>query len=374
VQQIAVPVLAEIVRLASDAIVVIDATQRIRLFNDGAAAVFGYAADEVLDRPLDVLLPERVHGVHRAHVRAFADAPVAARRMGERSLVAGRRRDGTEFPAEAAITRVAAADGPVYAVVLRDITERHRAEQVHERLLREMRDAVQARDEMLGLVTHDLRNPVNAVKMLAAAILRAHDEPAATRDEALVAEHAAVMLQAAQQMDRLIQDLLDVTRLEAGRLRLVPAAVAPDALVAGALETLAPLAVARGVTLRVEIPAGLPPVHADRDRIGQVVSNLVGNAIKYTAAGGSARLVAEADGAMVRFAVHDTGIGIAEDDLPFVFDRYWQSRRTNRSGAGLGLAIARGIVEAHGGTIRLRSRVGEGTAVEFTVPVASAPV
>jgi len=133
-------------------------------------------------------------------------------------------------------------------------------------------------------------------------------------------------------------------------------------------DILAPSAVARGVLLETEIEAGLPAVEIDHDRIAQVLSNLVGNAIKFTASGGSVRMRAARGAEGVIVSVQDTGVGISTEDLPYVFDRFWQSKRTNRSGAGLGLAIANGIVRAHGGTLVLDSVLGQGTVATIALP------
>jgi PAS domain S-box-containing protein len=357
---------AAILSIAADAIICIDGERRITFFNEGASRIFGYDADEMLGQPLAVLLPMRFRAAHSAHVDAFGKSNTGARRMGERSLISGVRKNGEEFPAEAAIAHMPSVNGPVYSVVLRDVTEQRRAQETNERLLVEMEKAVKQRDEMLGLVSHDLRNPVNAVKMLAGAILRlAEDGTALPLD---VTDHATVMLQAATQMDALIQDLLDSTKLEAGRLRLAPRWTPLTPLIAAVMDTLAPVAASKGITLESRIAATLPEVYADPDRVIQVLSNLVGNSLKFTPNGGSVAVSGEVDGNMVMIAVRDTGPGIAADDLPFVFDRFWQSKRTNRSGAGLGLAIARGVVLGHGGRIWIESQPGDGTTVRLTLP------
>src|SRR5471032_1580603 len=207
---------AAIVSLAADAIVCVDAEQRITYFNEGAARVFGYEPDEMLGQPLSQLLPSRFRSAHASHIESFGASPVSARKMGERSLISGVLKNGEEFPAEAAIAHMPSERGPVYSVVLRDVTEQRRAQEMNERLLVEMEKAVKQRDEMLGLVSHDLRNPANAVKMLAGAILRSAGAGGSLVPPD-VAEHASVMLQAATQMDELIKDLLDSTLLEAGR-------------------------------------------------------------------------------------------------------------------------------------------------------------
>ena len=357
---------AAILSIAADAIICVDGEQRITFFNEGASRIFGYDADEMLGQPLAALLPMRFRGTHSSHVTSFGKSATGARRMGERSLISGVRKNGEEFPAEAAIAHMPSENGPVFSVVLRDVTEQRRVEETNQRLLVEMEKAVKQRDEMLGLVSHDLRNPVNAVKMLAAAILRSPDEGIALPAE--VTEHATVMLQAATQMDALIQDLLDSTRLESGRLRLAPNWMPVSELVSSVMGTLGPMAASKGIALESSVARALPKVYADRDRMVQVLSNLVGNALKFTPEGGSVIVSAELDGKMVLVTVRDTGPGILAEDLPFVFDRFWQSKRTNRSGAGLGLAIARGVVLGHGGRIWIESTPGSGTVVRFTLP------
>jgi PAS domain S-box-containing protein len=360
--------LAQIINAASDAIICVDQRQLITFFNDGASHIFGYDAPEVLGERLDTLIPARFHAAHRSHVRNFAHSPVTGRRMAERSRVTGMRKDGTEFAAEASIAKVVSPGGPVYAVILRDVSDERAAAHTNERLLVEMQRAVRARDDLLGLVSHDLRNPVNAVRMLAGAIVRS---AADGQVPPAVAEHAQVMQQAATQMDALIQDLLDVTRIEAGRLPIAPQPMASAILVAGALETLRPIAEARGVTLVSRIAPGTPAVLADPDRITQLFSNLIGNAVRFSPGGSEVVVEAEADVALVTFSVRDRGVGIPPEELPFVFDRFWQAKRTNRSGAGLGLSICKGIVNGHGGQIWIQSEPGQGTVVSFTLPVVT---
>lgn len=361
-------VLARVLHIASDAILCVDESQVICFFNDGATRLFGYAPSEVLGQPLSMLLPSRFHTAHAGHIRKFGDGDSSARKMAERSPIFGLRRDGQEFSAEAAIARVPTDSGTLFAVVMRDVSERRRSEALVQGALADAEKAVRDRDDLLGLVSHDLRNPVSAVKMLASALLRIPTEATATRLPVIASEHANVMLQAATQMDTLIQDLLDVTRLERGQFRLACRLQPIGALLATTADLLAPLASARGVTLESELEAGLPMVHVDPDRIAQVLSNLVGNAVKFTPHGGHVKLRALRQPGGIQIIVQDTGAGIAAEDLPLVFDRFWQSKRTDRSGAGLGLAIAQGIVRAHGGTLSLESEIGRGTSALLFLP------
>src|ERR1035437_6666369 len=359
---------AAILSVSADAIICVDRDQRITFFNEGAVSIFGYESEEILGQPLTQLLPERFRSSHGALVESFGRAQVAAsRRMGDRALISGVRKNGEEFIAEAAIAHLPSEIGSVFSVVLRDVTDQRRAQEMNERLLVEMERAVKQRDEMLALVSHDLRNPANAVKMLAGALLPGADLNG-PRPSPHVAEHAALMLQAASQMDALIQDLLDSTRLEAGRLRVSPQWSRPEDLVSAAVETLTPLALAKSITLSTNVAPGLPEVYADPGRMNQVLSNLIGNSLKFTPEGGKVTIDGIVDGKFVLFAVRDTGVGIPPADLPFVFNRFWQAKRMNRSGAGLGLAIARGIVLGHGGRIWIESTPGVETAVRFTLP------
>jgi PAS domain S-box-containing protein len=355
--------LADIVGIAADAIICIDEEQRITLFNDGAEQIFGWTSEEVMGQPLEILLPERVREVHRAHVAKFRSAPEHARKMGQRREISGLRKNGEEFPAEAAIAKVLMGDAVVYSVVLRDITEQV---ELQKRLQR----AVSTRDEVVGVVAHDLRNPVSAVKMLAAAVLKSPEGISET-----AAEQLRLIRSAALQMDRLIQDLLDITRVETGRLVVDKQRLTTIALLEGALATLRPLIEEAGLELRVDLPSSLPMVEADPERIGQVLSNLVGNAIKATTAPGCIGVSASHVDADVRIAVSDTGHGIAREQLPHVFDRFWQASVSGirARGAGLGLPIAQGIVRAHGGRIWAESEVGKGSTFYFTLPRNSAP-
>jgi PAS domain S-box-containing protein len=349
--------------ISADAVIAVDDEQRIIFFNEGAERIFGWSADEVGGKFLETLLPVRYRAAHRGHVHGFGEAHGRARLMGERQQLSGLRQNGEEFPCEASIERLEVDGKNVFAAVLRDISARQRAEDL-------LRDAVTASEEMLGIVSHDLRNPANAVKMLARSIL---DESGAPLPPHVI-ERVTVIQQAAEQIDALIQDLLDTTRLAGGRLTVTPRVVNATAIVERSIDALRPLADAGRVELRVALPAGLPEVYADPDRMAQLLSNLVGNAVKFTPPAGLVTLSAHVDGDDVLFVVADTGEGISADQLPHVFERFYQAGRSgrpvSRHGAGLGLPISRGIVEAHGGNIWIESMLGVGTTVRFSLPIA----
>jgi len=226
------------------------------------------------------------------------------------------------------------------------------------------RDAAKARDDMMAVVSHDLRNPLNTI-LLGASMIETAGLP----------ERAADMVQrmqrAAARMNDLVNDLLDLTKIDAGTLTIEPKPEVLAVVVEEALDHVRAVAVDKKVALACTVAEDMPPVAIDRHRLLQAFANLLGNAVKFTAGGGSVRIDAEhAEGAaMVR--VHDTGAGIAPEHLPHLFDRYWQAKATSSLGAGLGLFIAKGIVEAHGGTITVDSTLGVGTTFSFTLPWAA---
>jgi signal transduction histidine kinase len=245
---------------------------------------------------------------------------------------------------------------------------RERAEALaaeNARLFEQARQATQARDRMLSVVAHDLRNPLALVAMNAEMSLELLPPDAGEYHR----ETLGVICQASGRMQRLIEDLLEVSRIENGGFSLELAEHGVAALLAEAERTLRPIAEAHGIGLGVEAAAGLPTLRADGARLLQVLDNLVGNAIKFTPRGGQVRVrCAAADGGWVRFEVADTGAGIAASALPHLFDAFWQAHETDRRGVGLGLWIARSIVEAHGGRIEVHSVEGQGTTFAFLLP------
>jgi PAS domain S-box-containing protein len=357
-----------IVDIAADAIVSVDEDQIITLYNQGAERMFGYTAAEAIGQPLDLLIPPDVREIHRQHIREFAKSPVRARRMGERAEVRGRRKSGEVFPAEASISKLDVEGRRVYTAVMRDITDRRAAEQERARLYAEAQQAIRARDDVLSIVSHDLRNPLSVIGMCASGI-----EDVLSPPNADVSEMLATIQSSADWMNRLIEDLLDVTRVEAGRLQLHRQPEDLVRVIAEALTLLEPAAAEKSIVLREEIPDHLPQASVDAARIIQVLQNLVSNAVKFTSPGGEVAIFATAQNGEAVIGVRDTGTGIPAEDLPRLFDRFWQAAGARRGGAGLGLAIAKGIVEAHGGRIWVESDVGRGSTFTFALPVLDVP-
>jgi signal transduction histidine kinase len=234
-------------------------------------------------------------------------------------------------------------------------------------LYREARQAVLARDRVLGIVAHDLRNPLSTIVM-SADLLHDLQLPVSRQKQQLEA-----ILAAAGRMDRLIGDLLDVARMEADRFSLERDEQMPVALAREAVDLGAARASAKSVQLVLASGDDPPLISADHDRLLQVLSNLIDNAIKFTPEGGRIEVRVAPAGACVQFTVADTGPGIAPDHIPFLFQSFWQGGRKTIEGAGLGLAIARGIVEAHGGRIWAESIPGAGSSFHFTIEPAPQP-
>ena len=251
-------------------------------------------------------------------------------------------------------------DGPAIDTRLAEEVARRSAMAIENaRLHAEAQRAIQARDATLAVVAHDLRNPLGVISMTA-QLVKEVDEVSPQ-----VAGRMDMIERAATRMNALIQDLLDAARIDAGTMTLELRPDRADSIIREAAESLAPLAQKADVELRVTADADLPLVMTDRPRLLQAIGNLAGNAFKFTPAGGHVTLTAEPSPTGVRIRIADSGVGISADDLPHLFDRFWQKKKSDRRGIGLGLAIARGIIEAHGGTIQVRSELGRGTEFEF---------
>ncbi len=226
----------------------------------------------------------------------------------------------------------------------------------------EAQRVIDAREEILRIVAHDLRNPLNTISMATSLLLE--ESADATRTSQL-----RIIRRAGERANRLIQDLLSVTTIEAGRLSVAPRKVSISELLHESAEMLQPIAREKSITISVIAADDLPSVRADPSRVLQVFSNLVGNAIKFTPAGGSITLSAERGDGNVKCSVRDNGPGIPAAQIPRLFGKFWQAKRGDSGGVGLGLAIARGIVEAHGGTVTVESEVGKGSVFSFPLPV-----
>lgn len=234
-----------------------------------------------------------------------------------------------------------------------------------QQALEAARKAVAARDELLGIVAHDLRNPLGAIRMRAIVLgKRAESEEAR--------KHARSIENVTMRMGFLINTLLDVATLDAGRFSVTPVPCDVTDLLSDVIEMFGSLAASKQIQLDRREVSQLT-IRADRERTIQVLSNLVGNAVKFTPQGGQVSIAAERRNDAVCFVVSDTGPGIAQEDLSHVFNRFWKHEVPGKKGTGLGLFIAKGIVDAHGGRLWVESAIGRGSAFYFTLPIGELP-
>ncbi|MBX3189151.1 MAG: HAMP domain-containing histidine kinase [Labilithrix sp.] len=229
---------------------------------------------------------------------------------------------------------------------------------------RTARRAVGARDEVMGIVAHDLRNPLGAITMQAAQ-LRRTAEPEKARRQAAAIENIAM------RMEYLIRSMLDVATLEAGRFAITRALCDPRDLLRETVEMFRALAESKHIHLEMSADEDCVELPVDRERILEVLANLVGNALRLTPLEGRVILSARRAGDAIMMSVADTGPGIAREHLPHVFDRFWKHDACGTKGTGLGLFIARSIVEAHGGRIWVESDAGAGAIFYFTLPITA---
>ncbi|NMG06996.1 hybrid sensor histidine kinase/response regulator [Brasilonema sp. UFV-L1] len=477
---------AGILEIADDAIISIDASQRITLFNQGAEKIFGYTASEVIGQPLELLLPSKYTCVHRQHVARFANSTGKARRMGERSEIFARRKDGTEFPAEASISKLELGNEIIFTVILRDTTQSQRAREALERLSHQnelilnsvgeglcgldnlgkitfvnpaaakllgyqvkeligqsidillpdsnsdgtpysltdspiyeslhdasvhqvthevfrckngssfpveyvstpileqgvVKGAVitfkditdrqlveRMKNEFISVVSHELRTPLTSIHgslgMLASGLL----DPNSERGQRLL----EIAVDSTERLVRLINDILDIERIESGKVTMAKQVCNAADLMTQAADVMQAMAQRYGVNLLVS-PICVD-LWADSDRLHQTLTNLLSNAIKFSPSGGTVWLTAERQEDQILFQVKDQGRGIPSDKLETIFERFQQvdsSDSRNHEGTGLGLAICRSIVQQHSGRIWAESQLGEGSTFSFTLPIPKA--
>jgi PAS domain S-box-containing protein len=349
------PVAEQALALANlpDAVIVLDADGRVTYANAAAGGLFGVATAHMVGRPFEAVAELRDPGGNSwwsctAKLRAMR----AVRGVPPRELLLSEA-DGTEHRIDLSATFVRGPDGQVRRTVctLRDAAARRRA------------DAAQA--ELVSTLAHELRSPLTSVKGFSSTLLHRWDRFGDDQKQHMIKTINAD----ADRVTRLIRELLDVSRIDAGRLELHRQMVDLPYLVGGIAERFA--VTDDAVTIDSEFPPGFPELYADRDKLEQVLTNLVENAVKY-GEGGKVTITGDAGEDHVEIGVRDQGDGIAADQLPLIFTKFYQSRhpggRRSTAGSGLGLFISKGIVEAHGGRMWAESEPGRGTEVRFRLP------
>jgi PAS domain S-box-containing protein len=308
-----------------------------------------------VELPGEPITEEHRRFLEQRGMQSLIVAPLRAPGRAVGTLTVFRDRPGDDF-------------SPADRVLAQEIADRAALAIENARLHQETREAARAREDLLAIVSHDLRNPLGVVMMSAAILQRTNG----TDKQAEQSRKQAEKIQrAVERMNSLIGNLLDATRIQAGRFPVESKPLDICHLVGESLDMLRELAVPKSIQLTREFEPGLPPVSVDRERILQVLSNLVGNALKFTPEHGSIRVRVMKGDDHVMLSVADTGSGIPEEYVPHLFERYWKGKRDGRTGTGLGLYIAKGIVEAHNGRIWLESRLGVGTTFYFTLPLVT---
>jgi PAS domain S-box-containing protein len=356
-----------------DGVVIIDADSIIQAVNPAMARIFGYPASQMVGKPLTVLMPHRHRGGHMAGTRRYMTT-------GERSIpwqgvqVPALRRDGTEFPVEINFGEYTAKGRRFFAGFMTDITERKQAEQALQEAKEAAEAANEAKSEFLSRMSHELRTPMNSILGFG-QLLQRH---ALAPEQARSVEH---ILRAGRHLLNLINEVLEIARIEANQQQLSLEPVHAATLLNEALALVRPTAEQRPVQLALHAPHGTDAfVRADQQRLMQVLLNLLSNAIKYNRAAGTVQLLARpaeaADGrAFLAIGVRDTGPGIPEDRLGELFVAFSRlgAERSGVEGTGLGLALSQRLVEAMGGRLRVESTVGEGSTFWVELPVTERP-
>jgi PAS domain S-box-containing protein len=369
--------LAGVVASAMDAIVTVDAELNVVVFNAAAERMFGYAADAIIGRPIGTLVPTRFHASMADDWRRFASSDAAPRAVAPLRRLVALRADGTEFPIEATVSRADVAGRLLFTIILRDVTERLRNEEERTNLLEraevarvEAESASRIKDEFLATLSHELRTPLTAM-LTWTHLMRARRLDAANQVRAVETLERCTLA-----MGRMIDDLLDVSRIVAGKLVVDRGPVDPAAVARAAVESVRLTADEKGVVVdaRLDAPPGF--VMGDAGRLHQVLANLLSNAVKFTRRGGRVTLELVHAGGDVRFLVRDTGQGIDPEFLPYVFERFRQANRSTtrlHGGLGLGLSIVHHLVERHGGSVTAASEgLGRGATFTVTLPLSAA--
>ena len=321
----------------------------------------------VIESGEPVLLPELSDQIRERIIRHHAH-PDAMRAAGIRSLIVvplfarGRTFGALTLAVVTSHERYSFSD----LQLAQDLATRSALAMDNARLYVEAQNAIAARDTIVALVSHDLKNPLAVIFMTAARMLKV---PGRKDRRAESRKFIESVHRSAERMNRLIQDLLDVSSIEAGQFSIDKRPQPVTSLVVEAVEAVQVQAAARSLRLETGLPQGNLCVDCDADRVSQVLANLLGNAIKFTEPGGTILVRVEPRASGVLFSVADTGPGIPVPHLPHVFDRFWRTPDPARKGTGLGLSIAKGIVEAHGGRIWVESQVGHGSVFFFTLPL-----